>query len=166
MADTAHIRERVLQSLDERGRNFLEDLLTHLVNRYGLTSDEYFDLLRRTIGTIDWHGNAVVVGRGAAQMLRRPENLTVRFVAPMQDRIAILCQGLEIGPGQARERILKADRERQAFLHRYFRTTASEEGHDLVIDNANVGLEASIEILEAAVSARIAGAGRHATAAS
>ena len=160
MAREAHIRERVLRSLDERGKNFIEDLFTHLLNRYGITSDEYFDLLGRTIGAIDWHGDAVIVGRGAAHIVRRPENLTVRFVAPLQDRIAILCTELGLQPWQAHDRITRFDRQRQAFMHRYFRTAEGTGEFDLVIDNRFVGLEASVEILKAAVLTKITGADR------
>jgi len=165
MAEKAHIRERVIRSLDERGKNFIEDLFTHLLNRYGITSDEYFDLLGRTIGAIDWHGNAVIVGRGAAHIVRRPENLTVRFVAPLQDRIAILCSELGLQPRQAHDRIAESDHERQAFVRRYFRTAAETEEFDLVIDNQFVGLQASVEILKAAVLAKITGADRNVRAA-
>jgi len=160
MAEKAHIRERVIRSLDERGRNFIEDLFTHLLNRYGMTSDEYFELLGKTIGAIDWHGNAVIVGRGAAHIVRRPENLTVRFVAPLQDRIAILCSEHGLSPQHAHERILAADKERKAFTHRYFPTIAGSEHFDLVIDNRYLGLDASIEILKVAVLMKINGSGR------
>jgi len=155
MTEKEPIRDRVIRSLDERGRGFIEDLFTHLVHRYGITSDEYFQLLGRTIGTIDWHGNAVIVGLGATHLVRRPENLTVRFVAPQQDRIAILCSELGLQPGQARDRIGESDREREAFLHRYFRSAADPEEFDLVIDNEFIGLEASIRILEAAVRTKL-----------
>ncbi len=155
MAETAHIRERVIRSLDERAKSFIEDLFTHLLNRYGITSDEYFDLLGRTIGAIDWHGNAVIVGRGAAHIVRRPENLTVRFVAPLEERIAILCSERGLRPRQAHDWILESDRARNAFLYRYFRTTAEAEDFDVVIDNRYIGLEASVEILKAAVLTKI-----------
>jgi len=155
MADKAQIGDRVIRSLDERGRGFIEDLFTHLIHRYGIPSDEYFELLGRTLGTIDWHGNAVIVGRGATHVIRRPENLTVRFVAPLQDRIAILCAESGLRPHQAHERILDSDREREAFLRRYFRASAEPEEFDLVIDNEFLGLEESVQILEAAVRTKL-----------
>jgi len=155
MAEESHLRDRVIRSLDERARGFVEDLCTHLVSQYGITSDEYFDLLIRTIGAIDWHGNAVIVGRGAGYVVRRPENLVVRFVAPLPDRIEILSRERGLSPKLARERILEEDRKRRAFVHRYFRTTPEEEPFDLIVDNRYVGLDESIEVLKAAVLSRI-----------
>jgi cytidylate kinase len=126
------------------------------LTQHGLTSDEYFSLLVKTIGTIAWQGNAVIVGRGAAHIIPRAHCLTVRFVAPVDTRIEILSAERGIGSEEARDQIVHADLARREFLKHYFRTTPEHDlaTFDLVINNQCLGLRASVEVLETALLAK------------
>jgi cytidylate kinase len=116
IAETAHISESVVRTLDEKGTSFVDDLFRHAVGRYGLTSDRYFDMLAKIIAAINWHGNGIIVGRGSAYLVHGPTDLTVRFVAPKLWRVDNLMRERGLTKAQALRRIREADRDRREFV--------------------------------------------------
>jgi cytidylate kinase len=156
IAGTTHVSERVVRTLDERGVTFFDDLMATLIGRYGLVSDAYFDVLAKIIATVDWHGNAVILGRGAAYMTHGPNDLRVRFIAPLEMRIETIVRELGLSEEDAKRHLSKIDADRSHFVHHYFRVDYDDIRHfDLVVNNESVDLEASVEIVRAALKSRM-----------
>jgi cytidylate kinase len=66
-------------------------------------------------------GNAVIVGRGATWFLRgRPDTFTVFIFAPREEKIRRLASSMDKSRGEAEQLIESVDRERAAFVKRYY----------------------------------------------
>jgi cytidylate kinase len=155
IADKTHMSESVVRTLDEKGVTFLDDMLKKIIGKYGLTSDEYINVLARIVATLDWHGNSVIVGRGSAYMIHGPDDLKVRFVAPVAMRIRNIRNELDLTEDEARKHVEKIDAERRHFVHRYFHVDIDDATHfDMVINNESMDLDASLKILKAALHGR------------
>lgn len=91
-------------------------------------------------------GNAVIVGRGATWFLRgRPDTFTVFIFAPHEEKIRRLALSMNKSREEAEDLIESVDRERAAFVKRYYGLNwplrslyhlmlNSKVGDDLVID--------------------------------
>jgi len=152
IAGSTHMSESVVRTLDEKGANFVNDLFAEMIGQYGLTSDEYFNSLVRSIATIAWHGNGVIVGRGAAYVIQGPRDLKVRFIAPLDTRIENTMREFGIAREAARHRVLQTDADHRHFTHRYFRMDFDElRPFDLVINNKKMDVQASVQVIKAAL---------------
>ena len=94
VAENAHMRTLMVESLDEKGISAIDDIISAVVEKHHLWGYEYEQHLLRVIATIGKHGNAVILGRGANFILPREEILRVRAIAPLAVRVKILPSGL------------------------------------------------------------------------
>jgi len=157
IAETAHVDESSVLNLDEKGRSFVYDLLEELNTRYRFQSGNYFDALVKTIATINWQGGGVILGRGAAFIVRgKRGNLSVRFTAPLEWRIENVAHDLEISADEARSRIHEMDSARRAFIRNYFSADIDDPcNFDLVINNEFMDVEDSVAVIRAALASKI-----------
>jgi cytidylate kinase len=146
MAQSAHVGTRVMESLDEKGLNMLEDWVSAVVHRRHLWPDEYLQHLLKVIGTIAKHGNAVLVGRGANFILPREKTIRLRAIAPREFRARKVAEEFDLPLKTAEDRILKTESERQAFIRKYFHTDIADPGnYDLVVNSATFDIEGTVE---------------------
>ena len=157
IAETAHVNEYSVLNIDEKGRSFVYDLLEELNTKYRFQSGNYFNALVKTIATINWQGGGVILGRGAAFILRgKKSNLVVRFTAPLEWRIEHMAQELEIDADEARSRIHELDSARRAFIRNYFSADIDDPHHfDLVINNEFMNVEDSVAVVLAALESKL-----------
>jgi len=104
-------------------------------------------------------GNAVILGRGAAFILkRRPDVLHVQLHAPLEARVRYLMTRVEEMPIDAkpdeaslRELCESFDRARTNYIRRLFgRDWLDATCYDLALDTGRFGLTASVDLIEAA----------------
>jgi CMP/dCMP kinase len=102
---------------------------------------------------------AVIVGRGAAQMLRgRPGVVTVFVHAPEPRRVERVQQVYNIADrAQAARMVRESDRQRTRFI----RTVADAEWtdpccYDLAINSTSLGFDAAVDLIVRSVAARSA----------
>ncbi len=146
MARSAHVSSRLVQSLDEKRLNILEDSIATLVHHRHLWPDEYLKHLLKVIGTIGKHGNALIVGRGANFILLQREIFRLRIIAPMEFRIQKVADTFDIGREEAQRRIIKTESDRRAFVRKYFHEEiTSPANYDLVINTGTVSIEEAVE---------------------
>ncbi len=159
IAESAHLSERLVASVDGRKRELLSDWLAALAGRIYLSPTAYRYHLARVIGAIAQQGGAVVLGRGAHLLLGRGEALRVLAVAPLEDRVRSVMEGEGLPERDARQRIEEVDADRRAFiLMHYHSEFADAAAFDLVVNTAALGLEGSIAAVRAALSKWRAGA--------
>ena len=103
-------------------------------------------------------GNAVIVGRGSAYILREEPGATHVFLRASQEfRLQLACELLDIGEDEARKRMKTTDANRSAYIKQVYGHDWSHPGHyDLVLDTGRLGLEGAAEAILAAVKARAA----------
>ncbi len=152
IAKQTDLSEKVLRTLDEKGRNYLEDMVAMFDRKSGLVSGEFIKTLVRIVGTIERHGNGVILGRGAPFILNRHRNLRVRFIAPLEMRVENIRREFKLSAADAKREIITIDANRRAFTRQYFNVPLDDVSYyDLVINNEFVDLDASVEIVKEAL---------------
>jgi cytidylate kinase len=146
MARTAKVSERVLQSLDERGLSMLDDWISAVVHKHHLWPDEYLQHLLKVIGTINEHGNAILVGRGANFILPTETTFRLRVIAPREFRAHKVAGEFDIPVKDAKRRILKTESDRRAFIRKYFHANIEDPNlYDLVVNTGTLRLTEVID---------------------
>ena len=154
MADDAKMSVRVLETLDEKGLNTLEDVIATLVEQRHLWPDQYIKHLMKIIGTIGRHGKAVIVGRGAVFIVPPMQSVRIRFIAPLEKRVQKVAEEFNISADEARRQIYDMESRRRSFTRRYFYTNIDEPTHyDVIINTEEVTDEQAVAMIRAMVDA-------------
>jgi len=124
-------REEFLK-YDERKPNFLA--------RFAKNRDKYLNYLSMVILEIAKNGNCVIMGRGAFLFLKDlPNHITLRFVAPMEDRIKHLIELKNIGDEKSARQILeKSDKRKRAFYKSCFKYDI--DSHQMIHGTLNTSM--------------------------
>lgn len=86
-----------------------------------LDAEHLAELFEQISLDIAKQGNAVIVGRGATWFLRgRPDTFTVFIFAPREEKIRRLASSMSKSREEAEQLIESVDRERAAFVKRYY----------------------------------------------
>lgn len=98
-------------------------------------------------------GNAVIVGRGAAYLLRdHSRALHVFLRGSERDRIAVLRETFGHGEEEARRRIKHVDANRRAYIRQVYNHDWLDPAHyHLVVDTGSLGYERAASTILAAV---------------
>lgn len=145
MADSAKVNTRLLETLDEKGLNILEDWVAALVNERHLWPDEYSQHLMKVIGTIGKHGRSIIVGRGANFVLPREQCFRLRVIAPQAFRIEKVAAEFGLPQDEARRRVVRTESDRKAFVRKYFNADIGDPlNYDMTLNTATVSIAAGI----------------------
>ncbi|TSA54069.1 MAG: cytidylate kinase-like family protein [Planctomycetaceae bacterium] len=156
VAKSAKMSERVVKTLDEKGRSLLDELVNSLDKERHLWDHQYMDHLTKIIGTIGKHGRAVILGRGANFILSTDTALKVRIIAPQEVKINNVASELDISTEEAKLRIMNVESEREAFIKKYFGANGSDPMYyDLVLNMANLTVESALDIIKTALHLRM-----------
>ena len=155
MAKSARMSEKLVQTLDERTLNVLEDTIATLVHHRHLWPDEYLKHLLRVIGTIGRHGRAVVVGRGANFILPPEGRFRLRVVADRSFRARQVAREFVISEQEALRRVDQTDANRLAFVRKYFHADIADPlNYDMVLNTGVLTIEHAADAVCAVVPTR------------
>ena len=145
MAESADTSGQILETLDEKAMNVLEDWIESLVNTRHLWPDQYLKHFMKIMGTIAKHGKSVIVGRGANFALP-PKNLfRVMVIAPEKSRIKAIAEKFDISDEEAGQRMALTQSDRKAFIRKLFNADINDPlNYDLVINTEILEIEAGI----------------------
>jgi cytidylate kinase len=151
IADDMGVRSTLLETVDERHQSWLLECLESLGPASGVSQPGYVRHLVETLVSLAWHGQCVIVGRGAAQLLPAATTLRVRLVGSLSDRIKVMGARMTISQAEAEKLVQKIDRERFGFVPDHFhRDSTDPDGYDLVLNSSRFNiLECSDLIIEA-----------------
>ena len=153
MVETSKNSRILLETLDERGMNIVDDIVSNFVNEHHLWPDEYSKLLFQILTTIEKHGKAIILGRGANCVLHQQNVLKVRVVAPSSIRCDYIQKSRDLNPDNARKYITSTDANRTAFVKRYFNRDATDPAnYDLMVNTGALSVEKVVEIITCAIS--------------
>lgn len=142
----------LLETLDEKGMNIVEDLVAALVHEHHLWPDEYSKVLLRVLNTIGRHGNAVILGRGANFALKNINALRVRIVAPDDLRRKAVQHAQGLNTEDAQKMMVSTDANRTAFIRRYFNAdTQDPANYDLILNTGTLSVEKAVSIIQSAL---------------
>ncbi len=155
IANNAHVRKNVVESFDEKTQSEIETWVRTLLDRHALASDKYFKHLISVITMIGEHGQAIILGRGGNFILPPNKALRLKTVAPSKKRISYIVQQLGVSEKEADKIVSQADKERSAFIRRFFHQNAENPlSYDLVLNMESLDLKAAEEIVIHALKAK------------
>jgi cytidylate kinase len=158
IADSTHLSERVVATLDEKARAWLADWLESLASREFLSQSEYRYQLTRVVGAIARHGGAIIVGHGAHLVLGEGEALRVQLVAPLDTRIAAVRRRSGASEREARREVEGVEAGRRAFVMQHFHVDLEDPARfDMILNTARLGTGGSVAAIRGALVARIDG---------
>lgn len=147
-------RDALAASLDERARSGLDDLLADVILGRSATQREYLKQVVRIVGTVERHGAAVIVGRGA-QFIVQKESLSVRFVCPLEHRIVRYAERQNVNEKEATRVIKLMERDRQKFIHQHYDEDVTDPTHyDLLINLGRFNNKAAAQAVIGAYRAK------------
>jgi hypothetical protein len=162
MGRVAHklgVNEHALSNIEARRDGLLELLRAHAFARQsaprGPSGAAYRLALSSVVDELCAQGGAVIVGRGAALLVRPEQALRVRIVCPLALRVERHQRRFGLDRDTARRRVLKADADQVRFLARLTgnaRQCAS--AHDIVLSTAELSADAVAQLIVSAYGAR------------
>jgi hypothetical protein len=148
IAEKVHTSVLDLGSLDERAPGPLHEFLSMVLRVTDVPSRAFHDALHRLVRTLERRGSAVIVGRGAGLIVDPARALRVRVTAPLDHRVAHHAEQEGIDLTTARAQVLRADKERQAYIEQRFRARIDDPLHyDFVLNVASLPVEHAAEAL-------------------
>jgi hypothetical protein len=155
IAKQAHVRRKVVESLDERRRGALVRWIDELVLLGRFTSSDYMRNLSEVVLTLGRHGESVIVGRGAFLILARRCTLRVRCHAPLEWRIARMAERHKLTEAEARAMVLRTDGERVDFYRENFDIDVRRAEHfDLLLNSAQTTERERVDVIVEAFESR------------
>ncbi len=156
IAQTAHVRQQVVESLDEHRRSETENWMQTLLDRGALGTDKYLKHLMTVLLTIGEHGQAIIIGRGGNFVLVGENVLRVLITAPLEWRAKQLAEKRDIPTKEAKKIIAKVDDDRSAYLEHYFHREANDPtAYDLVLNVEYMNPRAAAQTIVAALEQRL-----------
>jgi cytidylate kinase len=155
IADDTGVHSALLENLDEKRPNWLAESLEGLSHEKHISGAGFAIRIRKILLALYCHGNCVVLGRGATQVLPSEQSLFVRLVAPLEDRIHRIAQEMHISASDARRHVTETDRGRTEFVRSYFnRDPTDPSGYDLVLNTTRFSEQDCIDLVLMALERR------------
>ena len=147
------VRAKLLESVDEKHMSWLLEMMERACAVPVVSEPAYVYHLARILLALSAHGECVILGRGAAQILHAPTTLRVRLIAPVQDRIAVVCREHGKSPDEAKRFVYTADREHISFVRNHFQKDPAEpHQYDLILNAARFSVAECAELIVQAVN--------------
>ncbi len=135
IAEEHNLRVSLLESLDERRQSWLTESMAGFALNANMGESGYVHHLIQTLLSLGAHGDCVIVGRGAAQLLPPAVTLRVRLMAPFEDRAAQVMRQRGLSKPEAVRFVEGTDREHVAFVKDHFlKDPTDPHNYDLVLN--------------------------------
>jgi hypothetical protein len=159
IAEQAHVRRRVIESVDERTQRTIDNFLGEVFGGGFFARSDYLRNLSKVVLTLGRHGDGVILGRGAFFILDPKYTLRVRTIAPLEVRIARVAEEQRLDSEKARDYLRRVDAERSTFIRQHFDREVSDPGHyDLVLNTGTFSEETCADLVVQAFRARFGSA--------
>lgn len=148
LADEMGVTVPLLEAVDEKPRNWLQECLKAFACVEGISSSTYVQRLLTVLARLSAEGGCVILGRGGAQVLPKETTLRVRLVGPLDDRIANVQQKKGLSRQAAVDAVARVDAERSRFVRDHFhKDPADASGYDLVLNTSRFTPDECAEIV-------------------
>lgn len=148
IAETTNVRQKVIESFDETVTNNIQHWVKSFLDSKAMGPDQYLRHLISVLISIEEHGRAVIVGRGANYVLKHEAGLHVRVDAPFDWRVKQIAAKYKIGRIEAQRIVRQHDSDREAFIKRYFQSNCSDPNdYDLTINISTMDVNKAAELI-------------------
>ena len=152
IAEEMGLRAALLESVDEKHQSWLQASVEAFASEPAVTESAFVRHLVESVLSIGLHGECVIVGRGAAQILPPETTLRVRLVAPLSTRIVTKSQELAMAPEEAARQVEKTDKERIRFIKDHFHKDPTDPSlYDLVLNTSRFAMTECVDLIIAAL---------------
>jgi cytidylate kinase len=157
IAQEAHVRRELIESLDERDRTTIQDAVARLLDPQPMETAGYLAHLHQILLTLGHQGDVVIVGRGAEYVLPSQFGLRARMVARVEVRVRRIASEGDLSLKAARVEVESSDHERRTLARRHFKQDVGNPlNQDLTVNTAELTVEAATEVVLAAVQRKLA----------
>ena len=140
------------RGFDELAPGLVQDWLLPLAEEHYAPQEAYLDHLAKLVDSIGKAGESILVGRGAAHLLKRSETLSIRIVAPLKERARKLAESMGVSVRTAKRAAIDLDRRNAKFVKTLHRAdVADPHFYDLVLDSHSLGLTVATEVIVRAI---------------
>jgi cytidylate kinase len=152
IAEDLNVHQALIESVDETHKSWLSECVSGLFAIPNVNETTYFRRLVETVLSLAAHGNCVIVGRGATNIMPRDTTLCIRVVAPLEHRIEAVQREHHISLQDATARVESTDRERNRFIRSHFQIDPADPvNYDLVLNAARYSAVECADIVLAAL---------------
>lgn len=142
VARDLNVRVKRLEDVDERHVTWLQECVEALAAVPAVTESRFVHHLVEVLMSLATGGRSVIVGRGGAFVLPASTTLRVRLVAPLEDRIGVLCHEQQLTRSAAARLVAKTDSARAEFVKLHFQCDpADPQYYDLVLNMASFPID-------------------------
>ncbi|MGI9456618.1 MAG: AAA family ATPase [Aeoliella sp.] len=154
IAEDSGVSSELIENLDEKRPNWLTEAFQGFHDGKQMSGVGFAIHLQKVLLALYYHGDCIVLGRGAAQVLPNKRTLRVRIIAPRDYRIQkLLCRGGNVA--DATREVEKIDGSRTAFVKGYFHKDPGDvHYYDLTIDSSRFDIPACIDLVLRGLDAR------------
>jgi Cytidylate kinase-like family len=153
IAESSHLSERVISSLDEKNRELLTDWLAAVADQSYLSPAEYRYHLTRVVGAIAHLGGAVILGRGSHLILGPGQALRVFVVAPLEHRVRTIMERHELSERDARRRIIAVESDLRAYLMQHFHADLGDPAQfDVTVNTGSLEVDGGCGVVRSALT--------------
>ena len=157
IAAKAHVRRELIESLDERDRERIRRIVHEFLYPATFKQADYLPVFWEIVMALGHQGDVVMVGRGAHHILPAQFGVRARMVAPMEVRVRRIASENKITLKAAQIEVEKSDSERGRLTRRYYHRDLNRPlNYDMIINTAELSVEAAAEIVVAAVRQKLA----------
>jgi cytidylate kinase len=149
IAERLHSRAADLAAIDETHISWLQESFESFLEPQHVSQMAYIHQLVQILVELGEHGECVIVGRGAAQLLPAETTLRVHLIAPLRERVAAM--SLRLG-GSAANRVARKleqmERARARFVREHFHRDPTDlSNFDLVLNMSRLATADCAEII-------------------
>ncbi len=156
IAKKEHVRRQLIESLAERDRTTIQEIVGQLLNPQAVSTADYLASLKQVVLALGHQGDVIIVGHGARYILPGQFGLSVRLIAPVETRVRRLAEKAHLALAAARIEIEKIDYERAKSIQRHFsRNVADPLTYDLTINTGAISAETAAEVIITALQRKL-----------
>jgi hypothetical protein len=148
VAEINHWSRIALESLDERTASWFNETIGRWLDHQTVSQVEFVHGLTKIVMLAAQHESMIFVGRGAQFLLPTARGLTIRLVAPREQRIQQFAEQKGCKKREAQKLLEEIDAGRADFIKRYFhRNIADPHLYDLTLNLAQASYDAAAEMI-------------------
>jgi hypothetical protein len=148
LAEINHWSRIAVESVDERTASWFNETIGHWLDHQTVPQVEFVHGLTKIVMLAAQHESMIFVGRGAQFILPAARGLTVRLVAPREQRVQEFAEQKGCKKREAEKLLEEIDAGRADFIKRYFRRKIADPHlYDLTLNLAQASYDAAAEII-------------------
>jgi hypothetical protein len=148
LAEHDHLSRLALDFVDERTVSWFHEMFGTWLEKQLVSQAEYVARLGRLVLLAAQHESSIFVGRGVQFMLPRELGITVRLIAPLNQRVSRMKMLNACTEREARRLVDELDENRQNFVKRYFQHDITDAHlYDLVINLGYIPREEAASLI-------------------